>query len=128
MTLNNPTYWILALKPYFVAVFSTEELLLNGYPQLQSGQDIHFLMDASYGVLTERQYRYIPVKIGALTQMGHTVAYAIVTKENGAVHGFLTRAIIASLEAVDEWVWVLIPCIQCYDVVCAKESSFNAST
>jgi len=48
MTLNNPTYWILALKPYFVAVFSTEELLLNGYPQLQSGQDIHFLMDASY--------------------------------------------------------------------------------
>jgi len=44
--------------------------------------------------------------------MGHTVAYAIVTKENGDVHGFLTHAIIASLEAVvnlriehgDEWV------------------------
>jgi len=62
--------------------------------------------------LTERQCGYIPVKIGTLTQTGHTVAYAIVIKENGDVHGFLTHAIIASLEAVvnlriehgDEWV------------------------
>jgi hypothetical protein len=35
-------------KPFFVAVFSSEELLLNLLCQHQSGQDIHIMMDASY--------------------------------------------------------------------------------
>jgi hypothetical protein len=88
-------------KPFFVAVFSTEELLLNLACQHQSGQDIHVMMDASYRVSTERKRGYIPVKIGTLTQTGRTVAYAlVVTKEDGPAHNFVTDAVWTSKEAV----------------------------
>jgi hypothetical protein len=87
-------------KPFFVAVFSTEELLLNLAHQHQSGQDIHVMMDASYRVSTERKCGYIPVKIGTLTQTGCTVAYALVTKEDGPAHNFVTDAVWTSMEAV----------------------------
>jgi hypothetical protein len=87
-------------KPFFVAVFSTKELRLNLACQHQSGQDIHVMMDASYQVSTERKCGYIPVKIGTLTQTGRTVAYALVRKEDGPAHNFVTDAVWTSMEAV----------------------------
>jgi len=87
-------------KPFFIAVFSSEELLLNLLRQYQSGQDVHILMDASYRVSTVRRCGYIPVKVGTLTQTGRTVAYAIVTKEDGDAHKFVTDAVVTSMEAV----------------------------
>lgn len=87
-------------EPRVVAVFSSQELLLNLYRQSMTGQDIHFMMDASYRVSTERKCGYLPVKIGTLTQTGRTVAFAVITKEDGNVHEFVTDAIVTSLEAV----------------------------
>ena len=86
--------------PAVVAVFSTEELLLNLYRQNTTGQDIHIQMDASYRYTTSRNCGYIPVKVSSLTQSGRTVAYAVVTKEDSDVHAFLVESVVTSLEAV----------------------------
>jgi hypothetical protein len=50
-------------KPFFVAVFPTEELLLNLARQHQSGQDIHVMMDASNRVSTERNVGTFQLKL-----------------------------------------------------------------
>ena len=86
--------------PAVVAVFSTEELLLNLYRQNTTGQDIHIQMDASYRYTTSRNCGYIPVKVSSLTQSGRTVAYAVVTKEDSDVHAFIVESVVTSLEAV----------------------------
>lgn len=57
-------------KPFFVAVFTTDELVLNLACQEQSGQDIHVMMDASYCVSNVRKCGYIPMKVATLTQTG----------------------------------------------------------
>jgi hypothetical protein len=83
-----------------VAVFSSEELLLNMFRHQTQGLDIHILLDASYRYTTERGLGYIPVKVASLTQTGRTVAYAVVTKEDSAVHEFVVSAVKASVESV----------------------------
>jgi hypothetical protein len=83
-----------------VAVLSTEELLLNLYRQMCSGQDVHFQIDASYRYTTIKNLGYIPVKVSSLTQTGRSVAYAIITKEDGSAHKYIVEAIKASLVAV----------------------------
>jgi hypothetical protein len=81
-------------KPFFVTVFSSEELLLNLLHKHQSGQDIHIMIYASFLVSTIRKCGYIPVKVGTITQTGHTVAYALVIKEDGFVHKFVVDAVL----------------------------------
>ena len=83
-----------------VAVFSTEELLLNLYRQICTGQDYHIQMDASYRYTTEKKMGYIPVKVSSLTQTGRSVAYAIVTKEDSNAHEFIVKSINTAVEAV----------------------------
>ena len=83
-----------------VAVFSTEELLLNLYRQICTGQDYHIQMDASYRYTTEKKMGFIPVKVSSLTQTGRSVAYAIVTKEDSNAHKFIVKSINTAVEAV----------------------------
>ncbi len=49
---------------------------------------------------TIRKCGYIPVKVGTITQTGHTVAYVLVTKVDGFVHKFVMYAVVTSMEAV----------------------------
>jgi hypothetical protein len=86
--------------PRVVAVFATEELLLNLFRQISAGQDIHIQLDASYRYTTERKLGYIPVKVSSLTQTGRSVAKAVVTKEDSEVHEFIVESVIASVEEV----------------------------
>jgi hypothetical protein len=50
-------------KPFFVAVFSTEELLLNLARQHQSGQDIHVMMDHHIGSLLRENVGTFQLKL-----------------------------------------------------------------
>jgi hypothetical protein len=87
-------------KPFFVLVFTTDELVCNLALQEQSGQDIHVMMDASYHVSNVRKCGYIPMKVANLTQTGLTVAYAMTTKEDKEAHAFLTNAGVTTVENV----------------------------
>jgi hypothetical protein len=84
-----------------IAVFSTEELLLNLY-RLSAcfGQDLVFQIDASYRYTTERKLGYIPISVASLTQTGRHAAYVIMTKEDSAAHTFIIDAVKTALEAV----------------------------
>jgi hypothetical protein len=86
--------------PRLVAVFATEELLLNLYRQFMSGQGIHIQLDASYRYTTERKLGYIPVKVSSLTQTGRSVAKAVVTREDSEVHAFIVESVKVSMEHV----------------------------
>jgi hypothetical protein len=86
--------------PRVVAVFATEELLLNLFRQFKSGQGTHVQLDASYRYTTESKLGYIPVKVASLTQTGRSVAKAVVTREDSEVHAFITESVKASMERV----------------------------
>jgi len=110
---NNNQHWLLQQAPInnnesttssvkLVCVFSTEELLLNAYRQYyHSGQrNISFQIDASYRYTSEKRVGYIPIKVASICQVGHAVAYAVVTFEDQTAHDFILRAVKYSIEYV----------------------------
>jgi hypothetical protein len=76
----------------FVAVISTENLLLNHYRQMYAGTGALLQIDTSYRLSIER-WGLMPVKTAAPNQQGHTVAYAFVSSEDSDAHCFVLDAI-----------------------------------
>ena len=81
------------------AVFSTENLLLNQYRQMQMGQDMFFAVDTSYRYTTENVALMI-VFVVSLNQEGHRVAYAVVNKESAEAHSVVFQIIREGVEFV----------------------------
>lgn len=84
----------------FVAVFSTESLLLNMYRLWYHSENIHFQIDASYRYTIYRRVGYIPITVVSRNQVGHTVAYAIMNKEDEASHTFILQCVKNQVEIV----------------------------
>ena len=88
--------------PRLVAVFTTDELILNAYRQYYHGGkcDIHFQIDASYRYVTQSRMGYIPIKVHSHCQVGHTVAYAVMNYEDEAAQEFILDAVKTAVELV----------------------------
>ena len=101
---NEHTCYMLASRinyetKEFLGVASTENLLLNAYWQMQSGQDLTFRIDTSYWY-TREQIGLMPIKVISLNQEGHTVAYGIVASEDEDAHDFILVSVHAKVEKV----------------------------
>lgn len=83
-----------------VAVFSTEEFVLNAYRAFKQGFDIHLLVDATYRLTTDRNLGYIVVSVPSITQTGRLVAIALTNTELTEAHGFIFSAIKKSVEDI----------------------------
>ena len=81
------------------AVFSTENLLLNQYRQLQTGQDMFFAVDTLYRYTTE-DFALMTIFVVSLDQVGHRVAYALCNKESAAAHEAVFKIIKQGVELV----------------------------
>ena len=83
----------------FLGAASTENLLLNAYRQMQSGQDLTFGIDTSHRY-TREQIGLMPIKAISLNQEGHTIAYGIVASEDEDAHDFILAAVRKEVEKV----------------------------
>jgi hypothetical protein len=90
---DNPTF-------LFVAVLSTEELLLNARRQTLTGQPGRLYVDCSYRYTNVKNVGYLTVKVVSPDQVGHTVAYAILNKEDTLIHKFVFAVVKKEVEFV----------------------------
>ena len=68
-------------------VLSTDNLLLNGYRQMCTGQDMTFAVDASYRY-TYQGYPLLPIKVINFSQSAKAVGWALVSNDNADCHRF----------------------------------------
>lgn len=90
--------WIDSKYDYVVAIFSTENLVLNGYrmfcePGLQACVEI----DCTYRLMHEG-YALAILGTVSIDQIFHPIAYAVVNKENTAVFQFILRKVKHEIE------------------------------
>jgi hypothetical protein len=83
----------------FAVVVSTNNLLLNAYRQVQAGPDIFICLDTSYRYNTAG-WGLMPIGTMDRTATGHTIAYALVSKEDHKVHEFVLSAVKKHVERV----------------------------
>lgn len=82
-----------------LAVLSTENLLLNAYRQFCCGQDIFLAIDTSYRYTVEG-YGMMPIMVVSMQQVGHRVAYAVVSHEDEQIHEEVFRILKHGVEEV----------------------------
>ncbi len=81
------------------AVLSTEDMLLNAYRQLCTGQDMYIGVDTSYR-LTVEGFALMPIMVVSPNQQGHRIAYACVSNEDEEMHVAVFRALRDGVEDV----------------------------
>lgn len=82
-----------------IGAFSTENLLLNAFRQSRTGQDLFIAIDTSYRYTPEK-IGLMPIKTMSLAQEGKTIAYGVVSKEDGAAHEFILDNVKSAVEEV----------------------------
>jgi hypothetical protein len=82
-----------------VAVFSTENLLLNGYRQTFWGNPICFGADASYR-LTKEKNGLFPVVTTNIAMETKTIAYGLISHEHHKAQRFIFQTIKTEIEKV----------------------------
>jgi hypothetical protein len=82
-----------------VAVFSTENLLLNAYRQRFWGFPVFFSADASYRYTKEGMALY-PIMTTNIAQQSKIIAYGLVTNENEMAQRIIFRAVKAEVERI----------------------------
>ena len=96
--LGNEYLLDTTIKPHrILACFSSENLLLNAYRQMQYGNQVKIYVDCSYRYMVEG-WGVMIVKVGAFNQKGHTVAYAMISKEDSSAQKFVFKTIKSELE------------------------------
>lgn len=87
-------------KEELIAVFSTENLVLNAYRQLNFGCPVFWYVDASHKYTMEG-YPLFPVKVVCgNTQVGHVIAYGVVSHDNQSCHQFVFDSIKLDVERI----------------------------
>lgn len=81
------------------SAFSTNNLLLNAYRQVQCGQDVFFGIDTSYRY-NNKKCGLMPIKTLTLTQEGKTIAYGFVSNEDKTAHTFVLEIVKQSVEDI----------------------------
>jgi hypothetical protein len=79
--------------------FSTENLLLNAYRQLASGQDFFIAIDTSYRYTPEKT-GLMPIKVVSINQVGHIIAYGVVSNEDEDAHSYILERVKNAVEDV----------------------------
>jgi hypothetical protein len=88
-------------KERVAVVFTSENLLLNCYRQSTTGQDLTLAVDASYRY-TWQGYGLLVVKVIDFAQTAHSVAWALVSKEDDDAHVFVFQQLVKELERLVE--------------------------
>ena len=83
--------------PRILALLSSENLLLNAYRQMQYGSSIKIYIDASYRYTVEG-WGVLIVKVNSMDGKGHTVAYAMCSREDSAAHHWIFSTLKAEVE------------------------------
>jgi hypothetical protein len=81
------------------AVFSSENLLLNGYRYEQCGMPLQLCADTTYRLVVEGHGTLL-VGLMSLDQKFHIIAYAVLCKEDTEHHEHCFRQIKKGVEAV----------------------------
>ena len=89
------------LRQRVAAVFSTLNLLLNGFRACTVGRPLQILHDATYRLVTEGHATFL-VGVMAPNQVFHIVAYALVSNEDQEALCHCFRQIKAGVEAAVE--------------------------
>ena len=98
--LGNEYLLDTTIKPHrILACLFSENLLLNAYRQMQYGNQVKIYVDCSYRYMVEG-WGVMIVKVGAFNQKGHTVAYAMISKEDSSAHKFVFKTIKLELEKI----------------------------
>jgi len=74
-------------------------MLLNAYRQTCTGQDMFFAIDTSYRYSKEKS-GLMPIKTISLNQVGHTIAYGIVSNEDEDAHYFVLSRVKEEVQRV----------------------------
>jgi hypothetical protein len=82
-----------------IGAFSSENLLLNAFRQSLTRQDLFIAIDTSYRY-TPENIGLMPIKTMSLAQEGKTIAYGVVSKEDGAPHEFILENVKGEVEEV----------------------------
>ncbi len=81
------------------AIFSTNNLLLNAYRQLCTGQDMFIAIDTSYRYTIEG-FAVMPLMVASPTMEGRRLAYALVSNEDEAIHTSVLDLLRDEVESV----------------------------
>ena len=84
----------------FYCVLSTENLLLNGPRQLQTGQQMMLAVDALYRYVVEKDHGLFVVKCINHCQSAKTIAYAICNREDKEALVWILQAIKDEIETI----------------------------
>jgi hypothetical protein len=84
---------------FMVAVFSTENLLLNAYRQHFWGFPVFFSADASYRYTKEGMALY-PIMTTNIAQQSKIIAYGLVTNENETAQRIIFAAVKSEVERI----------------------------
>jgi hypothetical protein len=76
-----------------VAVFSTENLLLNGFRATQQGSAVTVHADASHRYHTSDWLFYLPVSVTSMNQECHILAYALTSSDDKEATNFIYEAV-----------------------------------
>jgi hypothetical protein len=85
----------------FIAVLSTEELVLNACQQQCTSQELALAVDTSYRLVSDNgKFGLLPVKVVNFAQEARVVAYTICSKENEGAHDFVFEVLKEEVERV----------------------------
>ena len=88
-----------AARRRFVAVLSTEHLLLNLYRADKRGMGVQLMIDTEYR-LVEEGYATMLIGVASLDQVFHVVAYAICSKEDTEAHEYCIRVVKEAVQCI----------------------------
>ena len=83
--------------PKLLYLWSSENLLLNAYRQMQYGNPVKIYVDASYRYMVEK-WGFLVIKVCGQNQRGHTVAYGVCSKEDGNAHEWIFKTLKKEVE------------------------------
>ena len=98
--VHNPTTDMAERRKRFYCVLSTENLLMNAYRQMATGQDMTIACDASYRYVTERDHGLFVVKAVNWAPSAKTIGYAICNKEDKNALEWIFRTLKMEIERI----------------------------
>lgn len=88
-----------SIEKQIYGAISTENLLLNAYRQFKTGQDFFIGLDTSYQYCTDKA-GLLPIMVCSLNQVGHVVAYGVLTNEDKNAQNYILRNVKEAVEGV----------------------------